>query len=188
VSLASLLRSIAELPSFLREALFSRRLARVLSERAPGLRLGRHVDIRGADRLRLGEGVQIDSFTTLHCGGTGWGPEEGGIVLGDHVYIGPGCTLFGAGGLVIEAGVNFGPGVVVTTHQPVLPVDTTATEQPLRYGPIHIRRGAMLGANATVLPGVEIGAHAFVGAGAVVTADVPAGGVALGVPARLRTP
>jgi len=48
-----------------------------------------------------------------------------------------------------------------------------------------VRRGATIGANATVLPGVELGEHAFVAAGAVVTRDVPAYALVVGVPARV---
>src|SRR5207302_7537730 len=54
---------------------------------------------------------------------------------------------------------------------------------PALEGPV-LRRGARIGVNATLLPGVEVGAHALVGAGAVVTKDVPAGVVVAGNPAR----
>src|SRR5205085_2723579 len=49
----------------------------------------------------------------------------------------------------------------------------------------HVGRGASIGSNATILCGVTIGAHAMVGAGAVVTSDVPPGAIVAGVPARL---
>lgn len=56
------------------------------------------------------------------------------------------------------------------------------TDYELR-GPV-IRRGASVGANATVLPGIEVGVEAMVGAGAVVTKDVPPRVIVVGVPAR----
>lgn len=68
-------------------------LERRLRARAPGLRLGRAIDIRGDDeRLVIGRDVQIDAFTTLHCGGAGWGPEATRIVIGDQAYIGPAAS------------------------------------------------------------------------------------------------
>jgi acetyltransferase-like isoleucine patch superfamily enzyme len=51
--------------------------------------------------------------------------------------------------------------------------------------PCRVRRGASIGSNATVLPGVTIGCHALIGAGAVVTKDVPDFAIAVGVPARV---
>jgi UDP-2-acetamido-3-amino-2,3-dideoxy-glucuronate N-acetyltransferase len=53
------------------------------------------------------------------------------------------------------------------------------------YRPTKVGNGATIGANATVICGVAVGEHSFIGAGAVVTSDVPAFGLVLGVPARL---
>ena len=159
-----------------------------LRARAPGLRLGRAIDIRGnPERLVIGRDVQIDAFTTLHCGGAGWGPEATRLVIGDRTYIGPGCVLFGAGGIILEEDVLISPGVVMTSHQHSFSsAERPIREQPLQFGSILVRRGAWVGANATILPGIEIGADAVVGAGAVVTCSVAPGTVVVGVPARLR--
>jgi UDP-2-acetamido-3-amino-2,3-dideoxy-glucuronate N-acetyltransferase len=81
---------------------------------------------------------------------------------------------------VVEDGVFIAPKVIFTN-------DPTAGRRPpgmdLR-GPT-LRRGCRIGAGAVLLPGVEIGADAFVAAGAVVTRDVPAGALAMGVPAQV---
>ena len=58
-------------------------------------------------------------------------------------------------------------------------------EQPLQFARVVIERNVWIGANATVLPGVRLGEGAIVGAGAVVTSDVPPGTLVLGVPARV---
>jgi acetyltransferase-like isoleucine patch superfamily enzyme len=175
-------------PAHLSEVGTQLALERHLRARAPGLRLGRAIDIRRDDaRLVIGRDVQIDAFTTLHCGGAGRGPEATRIVIGDRTYIGPGCALFGAGGIILEADVLVSPGVVITSRQhSFASAERPIREQPLQFGSILVRRGAWVGANATILPGVEIGANAVVGAGAIITSNVAPGTVVGGVPARSR--
>jgi acetyltransferase-like isoleucine patch superfamily enzyme len=115
-----------------------------------------------------------------------WSPEDGGISVGAHSYIGPNSVLFGAGGIELGESVLISPGVVITSHQHSYALATVEIRsQPLRFGRVVIERDVWIGANATILPGVRIGAGSVVGAGAVVTGDIPAGKVALGVPARI---
>jgi UDP-2-acetamido-3-amino-2,3-dideoxy-glucuronate N-acetyltransferase len=80
----------------------------------------------------------------------------------------------------VEDDVFVAPGVI-TTNDPT--AGRRAPGQELR-GP-RLRRACRIGAGAVLLPGVEIGEEAFVAAGAVVTADVPARAVVMGVPARV---
>lgn len=89
------------------------------------------------------------------------------IYIGDHTMIGPNVTLASAG-------------------HPILP---ELRQQGYQYNlPIHIGKNCWLGANVTVVPGVTIGDNTVVGAGAVVTKDLPANVVAVGVPAKVRRP
>jgi acetyltransferase-like isoleucine patch superfamily enzyme len=81
---------------------------------------------------------------------------------------------------VLEDGCWLGPNVVVTNAK--YPLSPNVKESLLGAT---IKRGAKIGANATLLPGLVIGAGALVGAGAVVVADVPAGAVVVGNPARI---
>jgi acetyltransferase-like isoleucine patch superfamily enzyme len=81
---------------------------------------------------------------------------------------------------VVEEDVFIAPGVITTNDNFM---GRTERRHALRKGPT-IRRGARIGAGAVLLPGIEIGAEAFVGAGAVVLADVPARAVVVGNPAR----
>nr|GFC02033.1 maltose O-acetyltransferase [Tanacetum cinerariifolium] len=86
------------------------------------------------------------------------------------------------GGIILEDNVLIGPKVnLITTNHPLDPTQRRSTYSR----PIVVRRNAWLGANATVMPGVSIGENAVVGAGAVVTKDVPANSIVAGVPARL---
>jgi len=82
--------------------------------------------------------------------------------------------------------VGWGPGAKVLgsvhTGEPIeAPIITT----DLIIKPVVVETGADIGMNASILPGVRIGAHAIVGAGAVVTSDVPAYAVVAGVPAKM---
>jgi UDP-2-acetamido-3-amino-2,3-dideoxy-glucuronate N-acetyltransferase len=104
---------------------------------------------------------------------------EGGAVVGDRVTVKNHVLLWH--GVTVEDEVFLGPGVVFTN-------DATP-RAPFPKGPAgwlatRVRRGATVGANATVLPGLTIGSWAMVGAGSVVAADVPDHALVVGNPAR----
>ena len=110
-------------------------------------------------------------------------------VLGQNVNIGPGVVI-GNGvkiqnnvsvfeGVTLEDNVFCGPSVVFT-NDPY----PRAEHRPERYTPTRVCEGASIGANATVVCGVTIGRFAMVGAGSVVTHDVPDCALVTGVPAR----
>jgi acetyltransferase-like isoleucine patch superfamily enzyme len=170
----------------LRRAAARERERRRLTAAAPGVRVGTGVEVRAPERLRLAEHVVIDSGVLLHCGGQEWSGGGGGISIGPHSYIGPNCVLFGAGGIDIGEGALISPGVAITSHQHTFAsTELDIREQPLHFAAVTIERNVWIGANATVLPGVRIGAGSIVGAGAVVSRDVPPGVVVMGVPARI---
>jgi acetyltransferase-like isoleucine patch superfamily enzyme len=106
---------------------------------------------------------------------------EGDVVIGDRVTVKSGVQLWD--GLRIEDDVFVGPNVAFTNDK--LP---RSKQYPPAFQTTTIRRGASIGANATVLGGVTIGERAMVGAGAVVTKDVPAGETWVGNPARPLKP
>ncbi len=150
----------------------------------PGVEAG--VQIKGADRVILGTGCQVQFGTVLHGGGMEWCGGRGQIWLGDRVFIGPNCTLFGAGRIEIGDDVLISPGVVITSHQHSFEcIERPRRDQPIRFDPVVIENDVWIGAGAIVLPGVRIGQGAVIGAGAVVTRDVPPRAVALGVPAEV---
>ena len=101
-----------------------------------------------------------------------------GVVVGDNVKIQNNVSLYE--GCVIDDDVFLGPSCVFTNVN-------NPRSQIVRhhlYERIHIRRGASIGANATIVCGTTIGRYAFIGAGAVVTKDVPDYALIIGVPGR----
>jgi len=109
-----------------------------------------------------------------------------GVQLGDNVKVQNGALLFH--GLTIESGVFIGPGVIFTNDKrprAINPDGSLKTDADWVVGETTVRYGASIGAGAVILSGLVVGEFAMVGAGALVTRDVPAYGLVLGNPARL---
>jgi acetyltransferase-like isoleucine patch superfamily enzyme len=103
---------------------------------------------------------------------------ENDVVVGDRVTVKSGVQLWD--GLRLEDDVFVGPNVTFTNDRmPRSRVHTDTFPQTL------VRRGASIGGGATILPGLQIGELAMVGAGAVVTRDVPARAIVVGSPAKV---
>jgi UDP-2-acetamido-3-amino-2,3-dideoxy-glucuronate N-acetyltransferase len=102
---------------------------------------------------------------------------EDDVVVGDRVTLKPGVQLWN--GLRIEDDVFIGPNVTFTNDR-----YPRSRRPPAEFEQTLLCRGSSIGANATVICGVEIGAGAMIGAGSVVTHDVPPGELWLGNPAR----
>ena len=102
------------------------------------------------------------------------------MIIGEHVFANHGLTCMGAGGISLEAGVMLGPNVSLLT------VNHDFNDlQIICCKPIVIKKGAWLGANVTVLPGITIHEGAIIGSGSVVTHDVAANCVVAGNPAKV---
>lgn len=149
--------------------------------------------IRIAPDVRLGEGVRIFAFVNLY--GCEIGDES---KIGAFVEIQKGASVgrrvkisshtFICEGVTIEDEVFIGHGVMFINDK--YPRATTdggglQTEEDWLCVPTLVKRGASIGSNATILCGVTIGERALVGAGSVVTRDVPTGAVVAGNPARI---
>lgn len=108
------------------------------------------------------------------------------MVIGDYTWIGQQCFFHSAGGITIGARVGVGPGVkVLTSTHAEAGRDVPVLFSPVETAPVVIEDDSDIGINAVILPGVRVGRGAVVGAGAVVTEDVPPYAVVAGVPARV---
>lgn len=108
------------------------------------------------------------------------------VQIGSRVKIQNNCSVYH--GATLEDGVFLGPHVVITNDlypRAITPDGALKGNDDWEVGPVLIRQGASIGARSVILPGVTVGAFAMVGAGAVVTRDVPAHGLVVGCPARL---
>lgn len=111
---------------------------------------------------------------------------DSGVIIGDNVKIQNFATLYL--GLTVEDGVYIGPSVTFTNDKIPRAINKdgkpkTASEWTLLK--TILKKGASIGANATILPGITVGEWALIGAGSVVTKDVPAFTVVAGNPARV---
>lgn len=138
------------------------------------------------DGAQIGAGTRVWHWVHI-CGGAEIGENCSlgqGVFVGNKVRIGNNVKIQNNvsvyDDVTLEDGVFCGPSMVFTN---VLN-PRAEVERKDEYRSTLVRRGATLGANCTVVCGVEVGAYAFIGAGAVVTHDVPAFALMVGVPAR----
>jgi acetyltransferase-like isoleucine patch superfamily enzyme len=158
----------------------------LLDELSDGARIGERVIVRSGavvyENVEIGDGCELGHSVlvreqsrigrwTLIGSGT---VIERGVVIGSRARIQ--SMAYIPNNTVIEDDVFIGPNAVITNDK---------YPPSGRIAPVVIRRGAIIGANSTLIAGIEIGEGAVVAAGAVVTRSVPPGVVVAGVPARV---
>lgn len=134
----------------------------------------------------IGEGTRIWHFSHimpgskigLHCNIGQNVVVSPKVVLGNNVRVQNNVSIYE--GVICEDDVFLGPSMVFTNV--INP--RSAVSRKHAYMPTYVRKGASIGANATIVCGNEIGSYAFIGAGAVVTKPVPAYALVIGNPAR----
>ena len=146
---------------------------------APDVILGRDVKIHAFVNLygcRLGDETRVGAFVEIQKGAR----VGARCKVSSHAFICEGVTL--------EDEVFVGHGVMFTNDRlprATRPDGAPQTDADWTLETTVVRRGASIGSNATIMCGVEIGERAIVGAGAVVTRDVPPGAVVAGNPAKI---
>lgn len=144
-----------------------------------GLRVEPGVGFKHPETFEIGDGVFIGSQAYLQ------GRFDGCCRIGDHTWIGP-QSYFDARDLILEEHVGWGPGAkVLGSAHTGYPIHIPIIQTDLEIKPVHVRAWADIGTNAVLLPGVTVGQGAIVGAGAVVTHDIPAFAKVAGIPAKI---
>lgn len=157
-----------------------------LRMRFPQAEIGARCDIREGFRLhtrpgavvRIGTGCVMDREMTIEC--------EGRLEIGEGTIFGHHCTLAARSSLVIGADSLIAEMVSIRDHNHRFDrLDVPVRDQGNEVAPVRIGRNVWLGAKVTVVSGVTIGDNAIIGANAVVTRDIPANAIAVGIPARV---
>ena len=143
------------------------------------LQVGPGVVVKHPETMEFGDCVFIGSQTMIQ------GRFDGTCQIGSHVWIGP-QAYFDARNIFLDDYVGWGPGAKVLGSSHVgSPIEQPIIATSLIIKPVRVGAGADIGMNASILPGVTVGPNSIVGAGAVVTLDVPEYAIAAGVPARV---
>ena len=158
---------------------YVRLLAPLYQHRGRGSKIYRSVrmDTPPYRRFSLGQKSVIESYSCINN-------AVGDVIIGDHTRIGLHNTIIGP--VTIGSHVNLAQGITVTAlnHNFEAP-ERRIDEQGVSTQQVTISDDIWIGANAVVLPGVTIGNHCVIAAGAVVTKDVPPHSLVAGVPAKI---
>lgn len=129
-------------------------------------------------RFSLGRRSVVESYACINN-------AVGDVIIGDHTRIGLHCTIIGP--VNIGNHVNLAQGITVTAlNHNFADGELRIDQQGVSTQPVSIGDDVWIGTNAVILPGVTIGKHVVIAAGAVVTKDIPDNSLAMGVPATVR--
>ena len=177
----SLLSRVRQLASYLR-VLHARATGAMIAPTcsvAAGCDLALGSEFSRTGKLALGERTTLDTGVILR-------PYGGSIVTDIDVYLGPHTIVYGHGGVTIGKDTLISMHCRILSSNHTIPLGLTIIRsQPDRCSATHIGADVWLGAGVTVLGGVTIGDRCVVGAGSVVTHDLPAGSIAIGTPAAV---
>lgn len=156
--------------------------------------------LAGAHRIAIGDGVAIFGRCWLAAEGPAWRRPKPALSIGDHVAVGPFCTITAAESVVLEEDVSVAANAFITdVHHALGPEQTAETRRagragvnanatmnaPIETAPVRIGRGTWIGTGVAILHGADIGARCIIGANSVVRGQIPDHSVAVGAPARV---
>ena len=141
---------------------------------AKGCIVGFNTQIINFTRVNICKYAFLQDHVYLRAG------MDGFITIGEGVAINSFAKIFGHGGVTVGNNAQIGPGALLTTTS-----HDMENKMQTSFHPIRIGDWSWIGANATVLPGITIGEHCIIGAGSMVTKDIPSYSVAVGSPAKV---
>lgn len=157
---------------------------RLLGVRLKGYVWMRQIEIPQNHReIEIAAGVSLDHGVVLLCSGSTDGLIK--IRIGPGTYINRYTMLDASESLDIGRNCAIGPGCYLTDHDHCIDPSLPPLSQPLKSAPTCLGNEVWLGAHVIVLKGITIGDRAVVGAGSLVTRDIPPDAVAVGVPAQI---
>lgn len=152
-----------------------------------GARISRRASIYNAEAITIGQKVRVDDYCVLSGGS--------GLTLGNFVHVACYCGLFAGAGIVLEDFAGLSAQVLIYSESDDYSgASLTNPNIPAQYrtkmykGAVTLRRHVIVGAHSTILPGVELGEGAAVGAYSLVTKSCNAWWIYFGIPARKLRP
>ncbi|MCO6493524.1 MAG: acyltransferase [Phaeodactylibacter sp.] len=158
----------------------------ILKKKNPDCEFIRPFTVVNSDRLKLGSNVKIRRNCYFHCGGYEWSGCNGYIEVGEGSWFCENIVLYGAGGIRVGKCSGIGAGSMIFSSR-----DDYSREYALLPYIIHQFAEVVIGdyvrvfSNVIISPGVHIGDGAVIGAGSVVTRNIPPWTIAFGVPAKI---
>ncbi len=159
-----------------------------------GVRIGKdsfireHTKLSGGSHIKIGNNTRIYPYSRLECfeyiSGKQLNPR---LTIGDNVLIGRNTTILCANNVTIGSNTMFASYCFVADeNHGIDPSSPKRYEcQPLELSEVHIGENCWIGEKSIILPGVTIGDNTVIGAGSIVTKDIPANSIAVGNPARV---
>jgi acetyltransferase-like isoleucine patch superfamily enzyme len=178
-------RKVRCLFAFLRRGMNQEDFATEIRRRFPTLGQGGGFVVRSLDRFAPGPSNHVDHNVYIHCG-EAWSGGHGYFRSGRNCVISANTVVYAAGGVELGDHVGIGPNCTIVSHRQSFAHDGTPyKDQEIFYAPVKIGNNVTVNCGATILPGVTIGDNAIVGASALVTRDVPANAMVMGIPAKV---
>lgn len=144
-------------------------------------------NIKFGDNVLCGDNVKLETWEFYNGSSTGYHPE---LIIGNNVSITEGVFVSCLNKIFIDDGTLIGTGTFITDnfhgHNSAAELDIPPSQRELwSKGSVIIGKNVWIGRNVSIMPNVNIGDGAIIGANAVVTHDIPAKSVAVGIPARV---
>lgn len=174
-----IIREISKFDSYLYMYVNGNLISRKFRKNGILPRIGFGCVIYYPQKIEIGDNVTIGNYVTLYNES-----KVIGIKIGNNTHIGDHSYLSGVGGLEIGENVAISSGVRIYSHSNDYKNSNKPISEQVKKDKIIIGNNILIGANVAILPGVKIGNNSVVGAGAVVTKNVPKNTIVIGVPAK----